>query len=359
MITISLCMILKDEEEVLDRCLSSVKGLVDEIIIVDTGSTDATKQIALQYTDQVFDFAWIDDFAAARNYAFSKANKEYCMWLDADDVIEEKDRLDFLTLKNTLTLDTDIVMMRYNTAFDDDGNPSFWYYRERIIRNDQSHPWQGAVHEVITPNGNLLYSDVAICHRKLGAGDPDRNLNIYRKLLAEGRILSAREQYYYSRELYYHQLYDDAIEAFGVFLSLPDGWMEDKIEACIMSSKCYMLTGKSDEALLMLFRSLLYDIPRAEVCCEIGDCFMKTGRFETAAFWFETALDCQMDYRKGGFILPDCYDYIPAIQLCVCYDKLGEVEKAKAYNDKAGEYKPNASAFLHNKKYFDKKLKSH
>ncbi len=43
-----------------------------------------------------------------------------------------------------------------------------------------------------------------------------------------------------------------------------------------------------------------------------------------------------MDYRKGGFILPDCYDYIPAIQLCVCYDKLGEVEKAKAYNDKAG-----------------------
>lgn len=72
---------------------------------------------------------------------------EYCMWLDADDVIEEKDRLDFLTLKNTLTLDTDIVMMRYNTAFDDDGNPSFWYYRERIIRNDQSHPWQGAVHE--------------------------------------------------------------------------------------------------------------------------------------------------------------------------------------------------------------------
>ena len=99
MITISLCMILKDEEDVLDRCLSSVKGLVDEIIIVDTGSTDATKQIALQYTDQVFDFAWIDDFAAARNYAFSKANKEYCMWLDADDVIEEKDRLDFLTLK--------------------------------------------------------------------------------------------------------------------------------------------------------------------------------------------------------------------------------------------------------------------
>lgn len=86
---------------------------------------------------------------------------------------------------------------------------------------------------------------------------------------------------------------------------------------------------------------------------------MKTGRFATAVFWFKTALDCQLNYRKGGFILPDCYGYIPAIQLCVCYDKLGEEEKAKAYNDKAGNYKPNASAFLHNKAYFDKKLKFH
>lgn len=359
MITISLCMILKDEEDVLNRCLSSVKELVDEIIIVDTGSADATKQIALQYTDQVYDFAWIDDFAAARNYAFSQANMEYCMWLDADDVVEEKERLDFLKLKKSLTLDTDIVMMRYNTAFDDDGNPSFWYYRERIIRNNQSHPWQGAVHEVITPNGNLLYSDVAISHKKLRAGDPDRNLNIYKKLLAEGKNLSAREQYYYSRELYYHQLYDDAIKAFNLFLSLPEGWVEDKIEACIMSAKCYRQTGKTEEALQMLFQSLLYDVPRAEVCCEIGDCLMRMERFETAVFWFKTALNCQLDYRKGGFILPDCYGYIPTIQLCVCYDKLGETEEAEMYNVKAGEYKPNAPAVLHNKAYFDKKLKSH
>lgn len=359
MITISLCMILKDEEQVLERCLSSIKDLVDEIIIVDTGSTDTTKQIALQYTDQVFDFAWICDFAAARNYAFSKASMEYCIWLDADDVIEDKERVDFLDLKNSLTLDTDIVMMRYNTAFDDEGNPSFWYYRERIIRNDQSHLWQGAVHEVITPSGNILYSDVSISHRKLGAGDPDRNLNIYRKLLAEGRTLSPREQYYYSRELYYHQLYDEALNAFGVFLSQPEGWIEDKIEACIMSAKCYLQMGSNEKAMQMLFRSLLYDVPRAEVCCEIGDCFMKAERFETAVFWFKTALDCQLDYRRGGFILPDCYGYIPAIQLCVCYDKLGKEEAAKMYNDKAGEYKPNATAFLYNKAYFDKKLKSH
>ena len=77
MITISLCMIVKNEERILSRCLDSVKDLVDEIIIVDTGSTDATKRIAAEYTDKIYDFAWIDDFSAARNFAFSKASKEY------------------------------------------------------------------------------------------------------------------------------------------------------------------------------------------------------------------------------------------------------------------------------------------
>ena len=73
MITISLCMIVKNEERILARCLDSVKDLVDEIIIVDTGSADATKRIAAEYTDKIYDFTWIDDFSAARNFAFSKA----------------------------------------------------------------------------------------------------------------------------------------------------------------------------------------------------------------------------------------------------------------------------------------------
>ena len=352
-------MILKDEEDVLDRCLSSVEGLADEIIIVDTGSVDATKQIARQYTDRVFDFVWIDDFAAARNYAFSKAQMEYCMWLDGDDVIEEEDRLQFMALKNSLTLDTDIVMMRYYTAFDEEGSPTFWYYRERLIRNDQSHLWRGAVHEAITPSGSILYSDAAVCHRKVGSGDSDRNLNIYKRLLADGKTLSPREQYYYARELYYHQLYDEAIKAFAAFLALPEGWTEDKIEASMMSAKCYLQIGENSQALGQLFQSLSYDVPRAEVCCEIGDCFMKAGRFDVAVFWFQMALGIQPDHRKGCFIQPDCYGYIPAIQLCVCYDKLGEDEKARAYNETAGEYKPKAAAYLHNKAYFDKKLKSH
>ena len=134
--TISLCMIVKNEEKVLARCLDSIRGFVDEIIIVDTGSDDDTKRIARKYTDKVYDFEWIDDFAAARNYSFSKATMQYCMWMDADDVILDSDREKLAELKASVTPDIDIIMMRYNTAFDEDGKPTFSYYRERIVRNN-------------------------------------------------------------------------------------------------------------------------------------------------------------------------------------------------------------------------------
>ena len=77
MIQISLCMIVKNEERVLNRCLKSIADLMDEIIIVDTGSTDQTKEIARKYTENIYDFEWKDDFSAARNFAFSKATKDY------------------------------------------------------------------------------------------------------------------------------------------------------------------------------------------------------------------------------------------------------------------------------------------
>ncbi len=354
MITISLCMIVKNEEDVLERCLSSVRDLVDEIVIADTGSTDRTREIALTFTDKLYSFQWIDDFAAARNFAFSKATKDYCMWLDADDVMEEKDRLELLALKHTLTSDTDIVMMRYNTAFDEAGKPSFWYYRERLIRNNREYLWTGAVHEAITPSGNIIYSDAAVSHRKIHAGDPDRNLNIYKKMLSEGKKLNAREHYYYARELYYHGLYEEALEVFQRFLTMDEGWLENKIEACIMTAKCYRETGAVPAALGALLKSLEFDVPRAEVCCEIGNHFMGNGQYETAVFWFETALACRMNFASGGFIITDCYGYTPALQLCVCCDKLGRHEDAEKYNELAGTFKPTSPAYLYNKAYFDK-----
>lgn len=88
---ISLCMIVKNEEDWLAGCLESVKGLVSEIIIVDTGSSDNTKKIAEDAGAKVFEFAWVDDFAAARNFSISKASGDWILVLDADERLDKKD----------------------------------------------------------------------------------------------------------------------------------------------------------------------------------------------------------------------------------------------------------------------------
>lgn len=353
MVTISLCMIVKNEETVLSRCLDSIASLVDEIIIVDTGSTDKTKSIAAKYTTHIYSFSWIDDFSAARNYSFSKATMDYCMWIDADDVLDGSQKEAFLQLKSTLMPDTDIVMMKYVTAFDSEGNPTFSYFRERWILNNKSHSWVGQVHEVITPDGKVAYSDIAISHKKSGTGDPDRNLRIYQKLLDDKKTLDPRQQYYYGRELYYHNLYQEAASALQQFLSMPDGWVENKIEACSVCANCYYALGQDLPALLVLLRSLTFDCPRAEICCDIGSHFMNHDNYEVAAYWYKTAANLGRNDKTGGFIRPDCYDYIPFLQLCVCYDRLGDIDNAKMYNDKAGICKPDSKPYLFNRHYFE------
>jgi GT2 family glycosyltransferase len=89
---VSLTMIVRDEQQNLPRCLESVRGLFDEIVVVDTGSVDRTKEIARSFGAKVFDFVWVDDFAAARNEALKHATGDYAFWLDADDVVEPAER---------------------------------------------------------------------------------------------------------------------------------------------------------------------------------------------------------------------------------------------------------------------------
>ena len=353
MATISLCMIVKNEEKHIARCLDSVAELVDEIIIIDTGSTDRTVEIVSNYTSKVYTYPWEDDFSKARNYSFSKASMDYCMWMDADDILEETERDKFLQLKQSLASDIDIVMMKYNTSFDEAGKPSFSYFRERWIRNCAEYCWIGAVHEVIPPKGRIIYSDVAVCHKKMGAGDPDRNLKIYQKMIADGKPLEPRQQYYYGRELYYHKQYKEAVSVLEEFLLSAEGWIENKIKACSICANCYNQLGQEESALLSLLRSMSFDLPRAELCCEIGKYFLEHGNYHNAIYWYETALNTPKNEYSGGFMLPDCHDYVPLLQLCVCYDKLGDPQKAKEYNERAGACKPYSQAYLYNKRYFD------
>jgi len=184
-ISISLCMIVKDEEDSLPNCLASVRELVDEMIIIDTGSKDNTKQIASAFTDHVYDFEWIDDFSAARNFAFSKATKEYILWLDADDILTEENKEKFSTLKKELPPHFDSVMMFYHLSFDGNGNPSFSSRRNRLVKREKNFQWIGFVHEYLEVTGHTFQSDIAIHHKKEKSFN-DRNLRIYKKALQSG-----------------------------------------------------------------------------------------------------------------------------------------------------------------------------
>jgi hypothetical protein len=133
-VTISLCMIVKNEESVLARCLSSVQGIADEIIIVDTGSSDRTKEVAGRFTDKVYDFPWIDNFSVARNTSFGLATQKYILWLDADDYLTEKDNRLLLELKRTLDPTVDSVTMDYHLAVDHEG---------KVLQSIRRHRWYG------------------------------------------------------------------------------------------------------------------------------------------------------------------------------------------------------------------------
>src|SRR5436305_12332456 len=83
--SISACLIVRNEQDNLPRCLNSLRGVVDDLIVVDTGSTDGTVEIAEQFGARVFHFPWCDDFAAARNESLSHVESDWIMWIDADD----------------------------------------------------------------------------------------------------------------------------------------------------------------------------------------------------------------------------------------------------------------------------------
>ncbi len=353
MATLSICMIVKNEEEVLNRCLDCIKNVADEIVIVDTGSSDNTKNIAKLYTENIYDFTWIDNFAAARNYSFSKATMDYVMWLDADDIIDEQNQAKIKELLKNPGQDTDMFMLKYDVAFDSDNKPTVSYYRERIFKRSNNYKWVGEIHEVIPPNGNIVYEEISICHKKMKPSDPERNLNIFKRMILEGKTLDPRQQFYYARELRNNGYMEQAIEEFNKFLDDGQGWIENNISASCDLSNCYKESGNELMEIISLFRSFIYDLPRAEICCDIGNYFLDRCKYEIAVFWYKLAAEKQYNDKSGGFHFPDCYGFIPNIQMCVCYDKLGDYEKAAYYNDIAATFKPNNESVLFNKKYFE------
>ena len=353
---ISLCMIIKNEEETIGRCLESVKDLVDEIIIVDTGSSDKSKEIVSKYTDKIYDFEWVDDFAKARNFSFSKATKDYIMWLDADDVMLEEDREKFKKLKSEMG-SADIYKCIYNCSFYPNGEPKVIQNRVRIVKREKNYKWVSPIHEVIIPSGKIENTDIAITHKKIKINEPGRNMKIFKKMIDEGIKLDNRQQYAYAKEYKYAKRIDEAIIEYQKFIDeYIDKYEENKhfiYKALIDIADCYKIIEdlkKEKEALMTIISN---QEPCIKVSSRLGDLFFREKNYDAAIFWLKYAASTDKKIEDANDY--DHY-FLPYTEIAICYYYKKDYENAVKYNELAGEIRPDDRVYKKNKEIYNRKL---
>ena len=147
--TIGLCMIAKDERKSIARCINSVQGFADEIVVVDTGSTDDTPQIAQSLGAHVFHYAWDESFSNAKNFAISKAQSDWLLLLDADEALDADSRPIIEEFVRTTEFDGAHLRIRnYTGLFHQDAYSIHSGFR--LLRNHKNYLFRGAIHEQIT-----------------------------------------------------------------------------------------------------------------------------------------------------------------------------------------------------------------
>ena len=194
---VSLTVIARDEEVDLPKCLESVRGLFDEIVVIDTGSTDRTAEIARAFGANVFDFSWIDDCAAARNEALARATGDYAFWLDADDVVDPLEREKLRIILDRLRRGDEaayVVRCACDPAPDGTGGDTVVDHI-RLFPLRPNVRWTYRVHEQILPSLRqakipVRWTDLIVRHtgyvdQALRAKKLDRDTNILKRELQE------------------------------------------------------------------------------------------------------------------------------------------------------------------------------
>ena len=348
--TISLALITRNEETCLDRCLGSFKSVADEIVVVDTGSTDRTKEIARKYTDKVYDFKWIDDFSAARNFSFDKCTCDFIFWVDADDYIlpEDAEKVRQIDLS-----DKEIIIFNYEYAHDEFGNSLSTVPRERMVRRSLGLRWEEEIHEYLQLNGKLWISGISTHHNKK-AGTSERNLKILERVVAKNPDKS-RNIYYIGREYLDFGRTEEGIKYLEKFVTMPGAFWEDVYLAHYRLAEVFI----KDENKFRehLFKSMMLEERRAEPFFLFGQFWEGKQQWERAIQWFECCLAVHRPKELLACYQPDFYTWKPCLELCVCYNAIGNLQKALEYNERALGYRPKDERMLNNRKILVNGLK--
>lgn len=331
MVTISACMIVKNEAAVLRRCLDSLKDLYDELIIVDTGSVDDTKAIASEYTDKVFDFTWIDDFAAARNYAVSKATCDYVYIPDADEVLDIANRSKFKLLKSVLDPQIEIVQMRYANQLE---KGSVYNYdnelRPKLFKRVRTFSFIDPIHETLRIDPIIYDSDIEIIHMQVEV-HAGRDLRVFEKMIKEGTNLSERLFRIYTRELLIAGTKDNFRSAVPYYKCVADtqGVSQDLLKLCyIILAKAAVMEDDPIEIMKYAIKDVIM-AGTSELCTILGLYFEDRGDLDEAAVWyinahFETEPEVYLKYKNE----------IPLEGLIRICEAKGDPEAAEGYRER-------------------------
>ena len=291
MITVSVCMIVKNESEVLGRCLDSLKTIWDELIIVDTGSDDNTMDIAREYTDRVYEFPWTGDFSEARNYALDKATCDYIYTADADEILEGENVDAFLALKSCLDGSVDVVQMYYGNQLD---QGTVYNYdkelRPKLFKRVRPIRFMDPIHETLDLDPVIIDSDIVITHKptSLHSG---RDLASFERIVSAGGRLSARLQRFLNRELYMQGSPEDyenfAEYLYGVTCDTERS-TDEVLEACTLLARYHRLRGEIPQMFDNVVK-VIAEEANSEICDELGAYYLGLGDYDNAAIWYYNA----------------------------------------------------------------------
>lgn len=334
---ISLGMIVKNEEEILVKTLESVKSIVDEFCIVDTGSTDGTKDIIKKYQSEIIEIPF-EDFVTTKNKALEHCHGDYVLWMDADEVLYKgHDKLLEWVEKGVDAVNCKIT----EGPADNYDIINTMYDRIRIWKNNGKWKFYGpGVHEVIV--GDVLpITDptILIRHEHLksdkAATAKDR-FEKYIQLLTnyiKDHPIDTRAWFYLGRT--YMDINERlmAISAFIQYLSIQPNWFKDeKFDAAFNIAKCYKEEGDYEAATKWAKEALQIDNRRSEAYCFLGDLVFNKQNWKQAALFYEQALR-PIPEDVGLFLNPYCYKTYPKDQLTICYYNMKEFKKAENINE--------------------------
>jgi len=338
---ISLCMIVKNEEDNIERCLESIKRFVDEIIIVDTGSTDTTKKICFKYTDKIYDFIWNDDFAAARNFSISKASNDWVLILDADEEVTNFNMENILNFVNDKRNDKVVGRIKRINFMDD--NKGVKRYSERVNRifNKSYFCYRGTIHEQIVSKDSENYSTelIDICVEHEGylkgtmsrKGKLKRNINLLNKEIEK----DSKDPYLFfqlGKSYYMLRDFQKACNCFEKSLSFNLDFRLEYVEDLIESYGYSLIESGKYNLALNIKDYDKYFGRSADFIFLLGMVYMNNAMFSEAVKCFENCTKYETSKVEGITTFLSYYN------IGVIYEVLGYKSNAIEYYKLCGNY---------------------